>query len=163
MSAKETKTASRSKTKAPAPTTAVSTQGGQILVQDQLGRVTIQPEVVAKIAGLAIREITGVHALVPFSTGQALTNLARSVTNTEYRDLGVNVAVGQVEAAVDARVITHYGFSIPEIVSGIRDNVSARIGDMTGLQVKEINIEIVDLYFNEDEKVPTHATAPRVR
>jgi uncharacterized alkaline shock family protein YloU len=139
------------------------TQGGQLLVQDQHGRVTIQPDVVAKIAGLAIREIAGVHALVPFGAGQALTNLARSVTNAEYRDLGVNVAVGQIEAAVDARIITSYGHSIPGIAAGIRQNVTDRISEMTGLVVKEVNIEIVDLYFDEDDQRPAPVNTARVR
>ena len=163
MSAKETKTNSRTKTNEPMELPVVTADGSRILVQDQLGRVMIQPEVVAKIAGLAIREIDGVHALVPFGTGQALTNLARSVTNSEYRDLGIHVAVGQIEAAVDARIITRYGHSIPEIATGIRDNVTNQIKSMTGLAVKEVNIEIVDLYFDEDAKRPTPAAAPRVR
>lgn len=163
MSAKETKTSSRSKNTASAEQIARPAVQSQLLVQDQLGRVMIQPDVVAKIAGLAIREIDGVHALVPFGTGQALANLARSVTNAEYRSLGVNVEVGQVEAAVDARIITRYGYSIPDISSGIRTNVSSRIKEMTGLTVKEVNLDVVDLYFDEDEKRSTPASTPRVR
>ena len=56
----------------------VPVDGALVMEVDRL-RTTIQPEVVAKIAGLAIREVPGVHALVPFGPGQAISNMARSL------------------------------------------------------------------------------------
>lgn len=126
-----------------------------VLLESEGGRTSIQPHVVAKIAGLAVREVSGVHALVPFGTGQAITSLARAVTGAQMRDLGVSVEVGTIEAAVDVRITTDYGVSIPEIASSVRSNVSARIMEMTGLRVTEVNIEVVDLFFAEDELAPT--------
>jgi len=108
--------------------------------------------VVAKIAGLAIREVDGVHALAPQDAGQAIAKVARDLGVAEYRKLGVRVEVGKIEAAVDARIITDYGRSIPEIAEGIRKNVKGRITAMTGLQLKELNIEVVDLYFGDGDE-----------
>lgn len=84
---------------------------------------------------------------MPFGTGQAITNLARQLSGDEFRDLGVRVDVGKIEAAVDARIVTDYGLSIPDIAAAVRINVGERIRGMTGLKVKEVNLEIVDLYF----------------
>ncbi len=124
-------------------------ESSSLVRQDEGGRTVIQPHVVAKIAGLAIREVEGVHSLVPVGAGQAIGNLARSVAGGEFRDLGVSVEVGQVEATVDARIVTDYGGSIPDIATAIRTNVQRRIVEMTGLRVKEINLEVVDLWFDE--------------
>ncbi len=132
-----------------------------LVMQSDGGTVTIEPHVVAKIAGLAIREVAGVHALVPYGTTQALTNLAKSIAGDDFRDLGVRVEVGKVEAAIDTRIVTEYGVSIPGIGEAIRKNVADRIGAMTGLKVKELNIQVVDLYFEDKESAP--AASPRVQ
>lgn len=134
---------------------AQSSASDAVLLESEGGQTSIQPHVVAKIAGLAVREVNGVHALVPFGTGQAITSLARAVTGAQMRDLGVSVEVGTIEAAVDVRITTNYGVSIPEIAASVRSNVSARIMDTTGLRVTEVNIEVVDLFFAEDELEPT--------
>lgn len=122
-----------------------------LVVTSETGTTRIQPHVVAKIAGLAIREVVGVHNLAPFGAGQTLNNLAKSIGGGDFRELGVQVEVGRVEAAVDCRIVAEFGVAIPEVAQSIRENVSSRIGAMTGLKVKEVNIEVVDLYFAEDE------------
>lgn len=133
-----------------------------LVVASDQGTTRIQPHVVAKIAGLAIREVDGVHQLVPYNAGQTLNNLANSITGGDLRELGVQVEVGKVEAAVDCRIVTEFGAAIPDVAQKIRDNVRSRIGAMTGLKVKETNIEVVDLHFDEDD-APAAAPASRVQ
>ena len=116
-----------------------------VMLESDLGTTTIQPHVVAKIAGLAVREVQGVHNLVPFGAGQAFSNLAASVTGAEMRNLGVSVEVGSIEAAIDVRIVCDYGVSIPQVSALIREHVTERIFIMTGLQVTEVNIEVADL------------------
>lgn len=135
-------------------------QPDALVVRDENGSVRIDPGVVSKIAGLAIREVDGVYALASYGAGQAITNLAQSLRGDELKDLGVRVEVGLLEAAVDCRIVTEYGASIPDVADALRKNLSGRIQEMTGLKVKEINIEVVDLHFDEDD-VP--AASPRVR
>ena len=65
---------------------------------------------------------------------------------------GVDVEVGEREAAVDLTVIIDYGESIPEISEQIRDNVIQRIEGITGLRVTEVNVAVNDLYFPGDEQ-----------
>ena len=125
-------------------TPAVVTQGDQ-------GRTIIQTDVVAKIAGLAVREIEGVHKLVSYGAGQAVASIASSIRKNDMKELGVHVEVGEKEAAVDVRIVTNYGASIPDVAEAIRKNVSQRIEEMTGLHVVEVNVDVVDLYFPSDE------------
>ena len=75
----------------------------------------------------------------------------------------MHVEVGKVEAAVDVRIVTDYGAAIPKVAEAIRTNIAHRIETMTGLKVKEINIDVVDLYFEADERSTEIAVDPRVR
>jgi uncharacterized alkaline shock family protein YloU len=132
--------------------------GASVLVGDD-GNTVVHNQVVAKIAGLAVQEIEGVQRLVPFGPGQTVSSFAKTITRSSMHELGVNVEVGQKEAAVDVRIITTYGASIPAVADGIRRNVTDRIQQMTGLKVVEVNIDVVDLYFpdgEEEELAPPH-------
>jgi uncharacterized alkaline shock family protein YloU len=118
------------------------------------GRTVIADAVVAKIAGIAAREVPGVHALVSQGAQAALAGLTQRVMRADTFSQGVRVEVGEREAAVDLRLTVEYGASIPQVAEGVRRNVIDRLQTMTGLMVKEVNIEVSDLYF-PDEEAPT--------
>ncbi len=123
------------------------------LVTDR-GKTTIADIVVSRIAGIAAREVPGVHSLVAQGMGGAVTGLAQRVTRADSRSLGVNVEVGAREAAIDLRLTVEYGVSIPRVAEAVRQNIMDRLESMTGLVVKEVNIDVTDLYFPEDEAQP---------
>jgi uncharacterized alkaline shock family protein YloU len=123
------------------------------------GRTSIADIVVGKIAGIAAKEVPGVRELVGQGMGAAVTGLAQRVTHFDGRAAGVHVEVGEREAAVDFRLTVDYGVSIPELAEAVRGNVMDRLESMTGLSVKEVNIDVVDLYFAEEE---TQRTERRV-
>jgi uncharacterized alkaline shock family protein YloU len=116
------------------------------------GKTVIAEGVVAKIAGVAAREIDGVHDLVPLGTAATLAGIAGRLTRTDQRSSGVNVEVGQREAAVDLNMTVEYGVSIPQVAEAVRQNVMDRIRAMTGLTVKEVNVNASDLYFPEEQQ-----------
>jgi len=124
---------------------------GTATVVTEQGRTTIAPGVVATIAGLAAREIAGMQHLVAGS-GAAFGSLTRVVTGAEARDRGVRVEVGEQEAAVELRLIVAYGASIPQVAQAVRDTIITRVGDLTGLIVREVNIDVVDLSFPSEEQ-----------
>jgi len=117
------------------------------------GKTKIEDVVVAKIADLAAREIPGVHDLTPLSTAKMLSGMASSlasrVTGGGSGQPGqvVNVVVGEIEAAVDLGMSVDYGENIPQVADAVRSNIIGRIQAMTGLIVKEVNIDVTDLYF----------------
>lgn len=139
---------------------AIATQ----LITEQ-GRTTIADVVVAKITGIAAREISGVHELLAQGAGGTIAGLAQRVTGSDPRGLGVRVEVGEQEAAVDLKVILDYGVSIHQVAEAIRQNIINRVHAMTGLTVREVNIDIDDLYFPEDTPPaqPAQPVGPRVQ
>ncbi len=119
-------------------------------LQTEQGNTTIDTTVVTKVAGIAAREVRGVHNLGG-GVGRALGGVAQRVGVGDERSQGVSVDVGEREAAVDLTVVIEYGESIPQVSQAIRDNVIKRIEGICGLTVTEVNVAVNDLYFPGDE------------
>src|SRR5262245_6816581 len=120
-------------------------------VVSERGKTTVADGVVAKIAGIAAREIEGVHELLSQGVADTLTGLAQRVTRGDTRAQGVKVEVGQREAVVDLKIIVLYGVNIPQLAEAVRRNIINRVQAMTGLTVKEVNVDVIDLFFREEK------------
>ena len=123
------------------------------LITEQ-GRTRILDVVVAKIAAIAVQEVAGVHSLVTQGVGGAVAGLAQRMTGSDTRAQGVQVEVGEREAAIDLAMTVEYGVSIPQVADAVRRNIMNRLESMTGLIVKEVNIDVTDLHFPEDDTQP---------
>ncbi len=117
-------------------------------LQTRRGSTTIADSVVSKIAALAAREVDGVADLGGSVAG-AVSGLVDRITGggDAPKTAGVGVEVGQSEAAVDLTMKVHYPASLREVADSVRQHVIDRIESMTGLDVVEVNISIVDLVF----------------
>ncbi|MDH5427319.1 MAG: Asp23/Gls24 family envelope stress response protein [Nitrospirota bacterium] len=127
------------------------------------GKTHIANEVVAKIVALATKEIAGVHDMGTLGLSDTLTGFAQRAAKTGQSTQGVQVEVGEREVAIDLKVVVEYGVSIPQVATAIRRNLASRINTMTGLTVKEVNIDVSGLYFAEEAKEkPAERPEPRV-
>jgi uncharacterized alkaline shock family protein YloU len=124
--------------------------GGREL-SSQKGQTTIADAVVTKVAGLAAREVPGVHDLGG-GTARAVGSVTQRVGLGDQRTQGVSVDVGQREAAVDLTLVIEYGESIPQVADAVREQVIKRVEGITGLSVTEVNVSVNDLYFPGDEE-----------
>jgi len=115
------------------------------------GRTTIADGVVEKIAGLAARDVLGVHAMgsgVSRTFGAVRDRVpgsSKSVTR------GVKAEVGEVQTALDLEIVVDYGVSISDVARDVRENVITAVERMTGLQVVEVNIAVSDVKLPEEE------------
>ena len=124
----------------------------QGLVTSQ-GRTSIADSVVEKIAGIAAREVSGIHALGKgmsrtFGTIKEKLPIGGGASPTQ----GVSVEVGEKQAAIDLDVVVEYGVSIPDVSKSVRNNVIQRVQRMTGLEVTEVNIAVGDVFLGEEEE-----------
>jgi uncharacterized alkaline shock family protein YloU len=131
-------------------TSAVDRAGPDTALQTERGSTTIADAVVTKVAGVAAREVRGVHELGG-GIARTLGSVTQRVGVGDERTQGVSVEVGEREAAVDLTVVVEYGESIPRVSQAVRDNVIKRIEGITGLAVTEVNLSVNDLYFPGDE------------
>ncbi|WP_028929815.1 Asp23/Gls24 family envelope stress response protein [Pseudonocardia asaccharolytica] len=134
--------------------------GARLAEDTALGRTTIAAMVVQKIAGIAAREIAGVHSMgggvsrafgairerIP-GGGAGAANIA-----------GVQVEVGEKQAAIDLDIIVEYGASIVELARAVRRNVITAVERMTGLEVIEVNIAVNDIHLPTDDVEEAPAT-----
>ncbi|WP_370938286.1 Asp23/Gls24 family envelope stress response protein [Amycolatopsis sp. cg13] len=119
------------------------------LATDQ-GQTAIADVVVQKIAGLATREVPGVHALGG-GTARAFSAIRERIPGaTASAGQGVSVEVGEKQAAVDLQVVVEYGASIADVSRSIRRGVVTGVEHMTGLEVVEVNVAVTDLHLPED-------------
>ncbi|MFI6869479.1 Asp23/Gls24 family envelope stress response protein [Nocardia sp. NPDC050406] len=120
------------------------------LVTEQ-GSTTIADLVVQKIAGLAAREVRGVHALGG-GAARAFGAIRDRIPGASASvGQGVSVEVGETQAAVDLELVVEYGVGIAELAQAVRRNVITAIEQMTGLEVVEVNINVNDVYIPEDD------------
>jgi uncharacterized alkaline shock family protein YloU len=108
--------------------------------------------VVQKIVGLAAREVPGIYGL---GGGAARTLGAireRIPGSSQSSGQGVAVEVGHSQAAVDLEVVTEYGMSIADVAESVRRNVISAVEGMTGLQVTEVNLSVVDIHLPGDDQ-----------
>ncbi|MFF7447453.1 MULTISPECIES: Asp23/Gls24 family envelope stress response protein [unclassified Streptomyces] len=118
------------------------------------GRTTIADVVVEKIAGMAARDVRGVHALgsgFARSMGSVRERMpgagsGRSVTR------GVSVEVGELQAAVDLELVVEYGVPITDVAAAVRENVISAVERMAGREVVEVNITVSDVKLPDDEE-----------
>ena len=143
-----------------ATTTTPSSSPARLADETTQGKTTISASVVQKIAGIAAREIAGVHSMgggvsrafgairerIP-GGGAGAANIA-----------GVQVEVGEKQAAVDLDIVVEYGASIVELARAVRRNVITAVERMTGLEVIEVNIAVNDIHLPEIDEPVDQAT-----
>ena len=108
--------------------------------------VQISNQVVAKIAGTAALETPGIAAMSGgLSEGWAKRLSGRNVQK------GVTVEVGQLETAIDLRIIVLYQTPIHEVSRILQQNVREAVESMTGLKVVEVNVKVEGVSFKDDD------------
>ena len=142
---------SREKSAVATPGTGRSETESDSPLQTERGSTTIDDAVVTKVAGVAAREVRGVHDLGG-GVSRALGSVTHRVGVGDERSQGVSVEVGERETAVDLTVVVEYGESIPRVAQAVRENVTKRVEGITGLSVTEVNIAVNDLFFPGDEE-----------
>jgi uncharacterized alkaline shock family protein YloU len=118
------------------------------LVTEQ-GRTSIADGVVAKIAGIATREVDGVFA-VGGGAARAMGAVRERIGGKSHSQ-GVSVEVGERQAAVDVDVVVEYGLAIADVANGVRRNIITSIERMTGLEVTEVNVNVGDIHIPGEE------------
>jgi uncharacterized alkaline shock family protein YloU len=112
--------------------------------EEELGHINISEEVLSAIAGAAALEVEGVACV---SGGLDM----EAVSKGGMRRLGkaVKADVKKEGVKVDMALDLVYGYSIPETCSKVQNRVRAAIENMTGLEVKDVNIRVAGITSNE--------------
>lgn len=120
---------------------------------DERGKTTIADEVVQKIAGIAAREVPGVHDLGGqasrmFATLREKIGLAES--DNEEADNGVSVRLEAATAVVELKLVIEFGYVVHSVTEAVRSKVISSVENMLGLEVTAVNIRVVDVNVPEN-------------
>lgn len=129
------------------------------------GKTSIADSVVAKVSGMAARQVSGVYDMgggMARAIGAVRERMPGSATSNGVAR-GVAVEVGERQAAVDIGVVVEYGVSIPDVATAIRRNVIQAVEHMCGLEVTEVNIAVGDIHLPDDEAGGESDDRPRVQ
>jgi uncharacterized alkaline shock family protein YloU len=116
----------------------------------ELGLISINDRVIAKIAARATVEIPDAGGAAPRVLGRSLGSLAGAGT-AGIRGTGLDTLpkssadVDGSLAVLDLSISVRWSASIPAVTAAVREHVRKRITDFTGLNVLEVQIIVTDL------------------
>ena len=113
------------------------------------GKTTIQDNVVAKIAGIAAREVKGVYAL---GGGAArVMGAVRDALNSTDLTQGISVEVGEKQVAVDVTIVAEYPAPLQGVADSVRLAIYKAMQDLVGMEVAEVNVTVNDVHIPSDD------------
>jgi uncharacterized alkaline shock family protein YloU len=107
------------------------------------GRTIIDDTVVAKVAGIAARDVPGVFALG--GNAARAFGAIRDAIGSSALGQGVRVEVGETQVAVDLTIVVDYPTPMMAVAAAVRAAVVSAVEELVGLEVTEVNIAINDV------------------
>lgn len=104
-------------------------------LSSELGNIRISDSIVAKTSGMAA---SGVEGVAGMSSGSGIAE----AFGKKNVGRGIKVEVGQQEAVINLYMIMNYGVMINKVAREVQQKVKAAVEDLTGLQVKEVNVHV---------------------
>ena len=120
-------------------------------LQTEHGVTTIDENVVAKIAGMAAREVPGVYDMGN-AVRRAFSAVTDRIPNAQTNVAGgVSVQKGETQAAIEITIVIDYGVSIVEVSNAIRRNVIEQLEGTTGLDINVTDVHLPDEDSDDSE------------
>ncbi|HIR28711.1 MAG TPA: Asp23/Gls24 family envelope stress response protein [Candidatus Choladousia intestinigallinarum] len=113
--------------------------------EEKFGEVRIADEVVAIIAGLAASEVEGVASMAGNVTRDLISKLGMKSLSK-----GVKITMDERTVHVALAINIRYGYNVPTTCQQIQEKVKTAIETMTGLDVAEVNVKIVNVTMEKD-------------
>lgn len=110
-----------------------------------LGKVKIDNEVLASIAGIAATSIPGVYKVTTGFVG-GIKKFFR-----KKPDIGVKVILGEGEVSFELGIAVEYGVNIPEITYMVQDKIRKEVEKITGLKVSGVDIIVKEIKQTKKE------------
>lgn len=103
-----------------------------------LGRIQVSDEAIAEIAVTAALKVEGVAAM---GTAGRMESLAQ-VLGVDRGGRGVLVEMSGRELSLDVNILLEFGADVAEVGLSVQEAVAAAVEQMTGLDVRDVNVAI---------------------
>lgn len=105
-------------------------------IQNELGYISIDNNVIATIAGLSAMESYGIVGMASKNTTDGLFELLKWENLTK----GIKVNTEDNTVLIDLYVILEYGVKISTVADNIIEKVKFNVENLTGLEVSRVNV-----------------------
>lgn len=110
-------------------------------------KIRIADEVIATIAGIATSEVDNVVSM----SGNLGDGIAGMLGKKSFSK-GIKVEVGEKEVTIELSIIVRYGCKIHHVAKQIQDRVRSVVEDMTGMNVVQVNVNVLGVHVNVDKR-----------
>jgi len=108
------------------------------MIKNEYGTITIDNEVIARIAGLAAMDCYGIVGMAARSVKDGLVHLLKIESLTR----GVVLTMNENVLTIRLHIIVEYGTNIPVIASSLSDTVKYKVEEYAGLEVEKIEVSV---------------------
>ena len=105
-------------------------------IENKLGSVQIDPEVIAMYAGTTAVECFGIVGMAAVSMKEGFVRLLKK----DSLKHGINVSIEDNRISLDFHVIVAYGVSISTVADNLIESVKYRLEEFTGMKVEHVRI-----------------------
>ncbi|WP_250278395.1 Asp23/Gls24 family envelope stress response protein [[Clostridium] colinum] len=105
-------------------------------IENELGTINIEPEAIAKIAGLATTECYGIVGMASKNMKDGIVKLLKIESLTK----GVKLKIEDNKLIIDLHIIVKYGTNIKAVAETIISTVKYKVEEATSMNVSCINI-----------------------
>jgi uncharacterized alkaline shock family protein YloU len=129
------------------PAVAEADRASAVPGRTELGTISISTRVVEKLAARAAVEVPDAGAAAPRVLGRSVAGpRALGARQTSLTGLPKTTAdVDGSRAMLDLAISVRWPASVPAVARAVREHVSSRVTELTGLIVTEVAISVTDL------------------
>ena len=109
------------------------------------GMISIENEVVARIAGLAAMECYGIVGMAAKSVKDGIVHLLKIENLTR----GIKLSANGKSLNIDLHIIVEYGTNITAICESLISTVKYKVEDTCGLTVGQVNVFVEGLRVDD--------------
>ena len=109
-----------------------------IMINSDLGEISIDNNVIASIAGAVATKCYGVVGMASKSKKDGIVSLLKM----ENISKGIHVTTVDNGIVIDMSIMVEYGVNINAICDSIINNVKYKLEHNTGLKVSKINVKV---------------------
>jgi len=120
----------------------------ETIQQGNNGRVSYNKNILLSIINLAAKEISGVASLCPNFGGAKIGKLINSSNYFE----GVRLVHGKSGLKIDVYINVYSTYNVSDVACRVQENIKSGISSMTDVKVDEINVHVLGVEFNDNEK-----------
>ncbi len=108
-------------------------------METELGKITIDTDVIATYAGSVAVECFGIVGMAAVNMKDGLVKLLKR----DYLNHGISVVINENNSiSLDFHVIVSYGIGIQAVAENLIETVKYKVSSFTGLNVDNINIYV---------------------